>query len=67
MLQIKPSGWAWSDLATVDGAGLTMVDYTPMVDLTANTLYQWRVNACNDLEPAQCSGFSKPRKFKTAP
>jgi hypothetical protein len=66
-VQIKPAGGAWTNLATVAGGGATTVDYALVSDLLPNTSYQWRVNACNDLaDPdTQCSGWTKPRKFKT--
>jgi len=68
ILQVKPAGGPWTDLATIfDGSAL--VNYTPSSNLLPNTSYQWRVNACNDLPSpnTQCSGWTKARKFKTAP
>jgi len=67
LVQIKPAGGAWTDLATVAGGGSAIVDYPLASDLLPNTSYQWRVNACNDRpDPdTQCSGWTKPRKFKT--
>jgi hypothetical protein len=67
LVQIKPAGGAWTDLATVAGGGSAIVDYALISDLLPNTSYQWRVNACNDLpDPnTQCSGWTAPRKFKT--
>jgi len=64
LLQVKPSGGGWVDLARIDATGLsTTVDYTITTDLLPNTLYLWRVNACNDID--QCSGASSVRRFRT--
>jgi hypothetical protein len=64
LLQVKPSGGSWIDLARIDAVGLpATVDYTITTDLLPNTLYLWRVNACNDID--QCSGTSSVRRFRT--
>jgi len=64
LLQIKPSSGSWIALARIDAAGLSAtVDYTLAADLLPNTLYLWRVNACNDID--QCSGTSSVRRFRT--
>jgi hypothetical protein len=68
VLQVKPAGGTWTDLATIFDES-TLVNYTPTSNLLANTSYQWRVNACNNLPSpnTQCSGLTAARKFKTGP
>ncbi len=66
ILQVKPAGGSWIDLATIFDES-ALVNYTPASNLLPNTSYQWRVNACNDLPSpiTQCSGLTAARKFKT--
>ena len=64
VLQLKLLFGKWKEVSVVDGSS-SPLQYIVLEPLLPNTTYLWRVKACNDVIPNQCSNWSVVKKFTT--